>query len=72
MYNHYYFERAARKRRTKAVVLTILFHMFLIGGLAYLSAGPGWQEQLPAVVQEWFGLEPAEQASAPAAEVPQP
>ena len=70
MYNHYYFERAARKRRTKAVFLTVLFHLVLIGSIAYFSAGPEWQEQLPAIIQEWFGMAPAEQVPVP--ETPQP
>jgi len=72
MYNHYSFERAARKRRNKALLFTFLFHLALIGGIACMGAGGDWQDQLPTAIQEWLGLEQPEPALAIDPETPQP
>lgn len=58
MYYHH-FERNARRIRNKALFFTIAFHVALIGGIV-MSGTQDWQDYVPAVVQEWLGMEDQE------------
>lgn len=63
--NHYKFERAARRRRSKAMMLTILIHLLLLAGIAY-SGNVKLSEILPENIQQMIGVEtPAEEAEQP-------
>lgn len=71
MYNNYLFQRDARRRRTKALVLTVLIHLFFIGSIACLG-NADVEKYIPLLVKQWLGNDVA--AERPAAEVslPQP
>jgi hypothetical protein len=40
------FKRAAQLNRTKAIFLTIVFHIVLIGGIA-IATGADWKQYMP-------------------------
>jgi hypothetical protein len=56
------FKRAAQLNRTKAVFLTILFHIVLIGGIA-IATGADWKELVPDFLK-------TERVESPTAESP--
>jgi hypothetical protein len=60
MTNHR-FKKAARKNRTKALFFTILFHVALLGGIAY-STGSDVKAYLPDGLLEMMGMEKQEVA----------
>lgn len=68
-YNHK-FERAASARRATAVFFTILFHLLLIGGIAY-STGVDMNKYTPEFVKTLLGMEDDGAATAKV-EVPKP
>ncbi len=70
--NNYRFERTARLNRQKALYATILFHLLLIGGLAYTASGASLEKILPAKVKEVLGMEQPAQATAPNRDLPRP
>lgn len=55
MYRHQ-FERTARKNRHKAIFLTILFHVLLLGAIAS-SGDIKLEKYIPDTVKSWFGME---------------
>jgi hypothetical protein len=55
MHYHRISRRRARAIRAKALFLTLLFHLALIGYLAY-GSDIEWAAYLPETVQEWVGL----------------
>lgn len=66
---NYLFERAARRRRTKAMIFTFLFHALLIAGIAY-SGNVKVEKVLPISVMEWLGMD--NQENPPAVEATDP
>ncbi len=63
---NYRFERTARRNRSKALILTLLFHAILLGGLL-LAGNEELKSSLPEPVRELMGWEPA-----PSNDIPQP
>jgi hypothetical protein len=53
--NNYKFERAARSNRQKALIFTMMFHVFLIGAIAY-SGEIDWKDYVPESVKERLGM----------------
>jgi len=53
---NYRFKKAAKKNRAKAVFFTILFHLVLLGGIAY-STGADVEVYIPDVLQEMLGMD---------------
>jgi hypothetical protein len=70
--NDYRFERAARRRRTAALTLTVFLHFLLLAGIA--AAGKGnWYDLLPPSLQQYFApADAGEEAAPPTAEVSKP
>jgi len=68
-YNHK-FERAASARRAKAVFFTILFHILLIGAVAY-GTGADLEKYTPEFVKTLLGMEEDGAATAKV-DVPKP
>lgn len=68
-YNHK-FEQAARARRAKAVFFTILFHILLIGAIAY-GTGGDMEKYAPDFVKTLLGMEEDGAATAKV-DVPKP
>jgi|GEM_PF-3153941 len=63
--NNYQFERAARRRRSKAMMLTVLIYLLLLAGIAY-SGNVKLSEILPDKIQQMIGVDaPAEEAVQP-------
>ena len=53
---NYRFERAARRNRSKALILTLLFHAVLLGGLL-LAGNEDARTSLPDPVRQLLGWE---------------
>lgn len=70
--NNYRFERSARRNRRKALYATILFHLVLIGGLAYATSGASLEKILPVKVKEALGMEQPAQPRAQDRDLPRP
>jgi len=54
--NYDRFQRNARRRRTKAILYTILLNVAIIGGLLYFT---GEDSSILDIVQQWFSEESA-------------
>ena len=69
--NQYRFEQAARRRRNKALVITIVFHL---GLLAAIGPKGGLTRMLPSAFRQLFGMEqaPAPEVQAGEEEVARP
>ncbi len=63
--------KAASAHRATAIFFTILFHVVLIGGIAY-STGADMEKYTPEIVKEWLGMEKEAPATANVEEGPRP
>ena len=54
--NNRKFERAARFNRYKAILVTVAFHVAIIGVFG-LSGEDNYKDYLPETVKEWLGMQ---------------
>ena len=57
--SQYLFQENQKKSRRKALMLTILFHILIIGGLVYNSVGE--TSEIKSMIQDWMDTSPDEE-----------
>ncbi len=49
--------RKERANRRTALLLSLIFHLGLLGGIAYASTGSDWKSLVPESIKEYLQLE---------------
>ena len=55
--NNHRFIKKERTNRQMAFLVSLIFHLGIIGGIAYTSMGNDWKDLLPQSVKEYFEMD---------------